>query len=421
MKNMTDNNNYNQLCYTLAKALNTAVRLYRKQNCLYYYSVYHLHPDPANPYLPDILDSAQGAGIFVTPLYQFYAYITLDGSQRLIIGPSRIRNKDVHLQEELLFLLGVSTQKRDEYLRILHCVPDITAERLGWLLSFLSMAVNRCTLKPEELSFNLPASEYDSIIQQHINQTVDTHEDIRQNQHRMEYNAERLLLSYIENGEPEKISELFSSAPTLSGGPMADNTLRQIKNTCICTASLAARAAISGGMDDDASFRLSDLYIQRVELTQDIPSLEKLRTAIMTGFAEQVKQVRYHTAFPSDSRDKSLFNACASYVSQNLYRQIRVEEMAQELGYARAYLCSRFKRQTGLTLTQYILQQKIVNAQRMLTFTDKSISEIAALYEFSSQSHFQNVFKRIVGETPQIFRQRTQKKGRRNFKSDFAR
>lgn len=415
-----DENNSKQLCYTLAKALNTAVRLYHKQDCLYYYSVYHLHPDPAKPYLPDMLDSAQGAGIFVTPLYQFYAYITIEDSQRLIIGPSRIRNKDVRLQEELLFLLDVGEQKHDEYLRILHCVPDITAERLGWLLSFLSMAVNRCTLKPEELSFNLPAAEYEAFIQQHISQTVDTYGDIRQNQHQIEYNAERLLLSYIENGEPEKISELFSAAPTLTGGPMADSTLRQIKNTCICAASLAARAAISGGMEDDASFRLSDLYIQRVELTQDIPSLEKLRVAIMTGFAEQVKQVRYHTTFPSGSRDKSIFNACAAYVSQNLYNQIRVEEMAQELGYARAYLCSRFKRQTGLTLTQYILQQKIVNAQRMLEFTDKSISEIAALYEFSSQSHFQNVFKRIAGETPQVFRQRTQQKGRKNFKSFFA-
>ena len=78
--------------------------------------------------------------------------------------------------------------------------------------------------------------------------------------------------------------------------------------------------------------------------------------------------------------------------------------MAQQLGYSRSYLCIRFKKLTGLTITQYVLQQKILSAQRMLEFTDKSISEIAALYMFSSQSHFQNVFKRIAGQTPQTFR-----------------
>lgn len=191
---------------------------------------------------------------------------------------------------------------------------------------------------------------------------------------------------------------------------MADNTLRQMKNACICAATLAARAAIAGGMDDATSFRLSDLYIQRTELSSDIPTLKKLQSSIMIDFAWQVQQIRYHTTFSNDEKGKSIFNACAEYVSQNLYGQIRVEEMAQQLGYSRSYLCSRFKKFTGLTITQYILQQKIINSQRMLEFTDKSISEIAELYMFSSQSHFQNVFKRIVGQTPQTYRQQRRAK-----------
>ena len=403
---------YCRLCYTLAKALNSAVRLYHGSECRYYYSVYHLYPDPAGPYLSDMLQTDSPSGIFATPLYQFYAYITLEQDWRLIVGPSRIQNEDTRLERELLFLLGVPAEQQEEYSRILHCVPVISAERLGWLVSFLSIAINQREPSPEEIRINFHAENCEtSVRQQHLYQSADLLEQDQVNQHELEYNAERLLLSYIQNGEPERIEELFTSAPILGGGPMADNTLRQMKNTCICAATLAARAAIAGGMDDTASFRLSDLYIQRTELTSDLPTLEKLRQSILVDFARQVQQVRYHTAFSSSEKDKNIFNACAEYISQNLYTQICVEDMAQQLGYSRSYLCSRFKKLTGLTITQYILQQKIVNAQRMLEFTDKSISEIAALYMFSSQSHFQNVFKRIVGQTPQSYRRQHRMKG----------
>lgn len=404
-----DENTGSQLCQSLAKALNTAVRLYRDGACRAYYSVYHLDPDPAGPYLHSLLDRAHKAGVLATPLYQFYGYIALEEDWRLIVGPSRVQNEDARLEQELLFLLGVPGEQQEEYRRILHCLPAISAERMGWLVSFLSLSINRQELKSEELFIHLQGDECAAgVRRQHVRQNADAPDDAKMDQHRVEYNAERLLMNYIENGEPDKIRELFGSAPILAGGPMADNTLRQVKNTCICAATLAARAAIAGGMDDAASFRLSDLYIQRVELTRDLPTLEKLRECIMIDFAQQVRQVRYHTELTGDGKDKSMFNACAEYVSQNLYTQIKVEEMAQQLGYSRSYLCSRFKRQTGLTVTQYILQQKIINAQRMLEFTDKSISEIAAAYMFSSQSHFQNVFKRMTGQTPQTFRRARQ-------------
>ncbi len=402
---------YRRLCYTLAKAMNSVVRLYRGRECHYYYSVYHLHPDPAQPYLSDLLTDSSRSGVFATPLYQFYAYITLEGEWRIIIGPSRIQNEDARLEQELLFLLGVPSEQREEYHRILHCVPVISAERLGWLVSFLSIAINHRELSPEEIRINLHAKNHETTIKkQHIQQSTDVLQEDASSQHEMEYNAERLLLNYIENGEPDKIEEFFTAAPVLSGGPMADNTLRQMKNACICATTLAARAAIAGGMDDATSFRLSDLYIQHTELSSDIPTLKKLQSSIMIDFAWQVQQIRYHTTFSNDEKGKSIFNACAEYVSQNLYGQIRVEEMAQQLGYSRSYLCSRFKKFTGLTITQYILQQKIINSQRMLEFTDKSISEIAELYMFSSQSHFQNVFKRIVGQTPQTYRQQRRAK-----------
>lgn len=101
-----------------------------------------------------------------------------------------------------------------------------------------------------------------------------------------------------------------------------------------------------------------------------------------------------------------MFKSCAEYVAKNLYAPIRVEEIARSLGYTRSYLSTCFRRQTGMTLTRYILGEKVREAQRMLEFTDKSLSEIADLFSFSSQSHFQNVFRKITGMTPLAYRRR---------------
>lgn len=78
--------------------------------------------------------------------------------------------------------------------------------------------------------------------------------------------------------------------------------------------------------------------------------------------------------------------------------------MAVELGISRSRLCNQFHKQTGITLTQYILHEKILESQHLLQFTNKSISKIALHLAFSSQSHFQTVFKKYTGITPNKFR-----------------
>lgn len=105
--------------------------------------------------------------------------------------------------------------------------------------------------------------------------------------------------------------------------------------------------------------------------------------------------------------ESRFFRMCAQYVSENLFSSIRAQQMADALGYTRAYLCTRFKQEAGISLSRYIQQEKIAEARRLLQFTDQGLGEIAALLDFSSQSHFQTVFRKVTGETPMVYRHRT--------------
>ncbi|MGM9587766.1 MAG: helix-turn-helix transcriptional regulator [Candidatus Limivicinus sp.] len=122
----------------------------------------------------------------------------------------------------------------------------------------------------------------------------------------------------------------------------------------------------------------------------------------MLDFAGQVAKL--HRPVGGESR---FYRMCARYVSENLFSSIRAEQMADALGYTRAYLCTRFKQEAGISLSRYIQQEKIAEAKRLLQFTDQELGEIAALLDYSSQSHFQTVFRKVTGETPMAYRRRT--------------
>lgn len=90
----------------------------------------------------------------------------------------------------------------------------------------------------------------------------------------------------------------------------------------------------------------------------------------------------------------------------HLHEPIHTEILAEHVGLNRSYLSTLFKKETGQTLSQYILSKRIEAAQNMLRFSDYSYAEIAASLAFSSQSHFIRVFRAQTGYTPKEFRNR---------------
>ena len=58
-----------------------------------------------------------------------------------------------------------------------------------------------------------------------------------------------------------------------------------------------------------------------------------------------------------------------------------------------------------MTLTDFILREKIEEAKRLLRYSDKSLSLIANYLGFSSQSHFTKTFKKYAQKTPKQYRE----------------
>ena len=78
--------------------------------------------------------------------------------------------------------------------------------------------------------------------------------------------------------------------------------------------------------------------------------------------------------------------------------------MVAHNGKSRAYLCKKFHDELDMGIAAYILRCRLREAKLLLRYTEKPLGEISNFLCFSSQSHFQNVFKKHCEMTPMEYR-----------------
>lgn len=160
--------------------------------------------------------------------------------------------------------------------------------------------------------------------------------------------------------------------------------------------------AIRGGMDVDDAFSHSDSYIQQCELLSSPSDISNLQYRMVLDYTERVERLRL------GKRPSKLTIDVANYIHHHMSEPISAKEIAAELFLNRSYLSRKFKKQTGETLTDFILKEKTEEAKRLLRYSDKSLTVIASYLGFSSASHFSRVFKNYVHSTPSEYREKHQ-------------
>lgn len=88
-----------------------------------------------------------------------------------------------------------------------------------------------------------------------------------------------------------------------------------------------------------------------------------------------------------------------------MHDRITVEDLALEADCNPNYLSQLFKQCEGVSISHYILQEKINRAKNLLIYSDYSYIEIATYLGFSSQSHLGTQFKKYTGYTLRQFRE----------------
>jgi AraC-like DNA-binding protein len=92
------------------------------------------------------------------------------------------------------------------------------------------------------------------------------------------------------------------------------------------------------------------------------------------------------------------------FIDASLDQTISLSELAAVSGLSRMHFAAQFRAATGLRPHEYLLRRRIERAQELLLGGSETIVEVALSVGFQTQSHFTSIFKRFVGQTPQVWR-----------------
>ena len=92
------------------------------------------------------------------------------------------------------------------------------------------------------------------------------------------------------------------------------------------------------------------------------------------------------------------------YIDTYLEQNIKLADLAQLLNMSQFHFSRLFKQSIGITPHQYLSQQRVERAKKLLKKTDRLIIDIALECGFSSHSHLSKKFRQLTGMTPKVYR-----------------
>ncbi|MDQ3710520.1 MAG: AraC family transcriptional regulator [Actinomycetota bacterium] len=101
---------------------------------------------------------------------------------------------------------------------------------------------------------------------------------------------------------------------------------------------------------------------------------------------------------------RSALRRVTDFVNDNLSMDLGLSEMAGVANLSQYHFSRQFKRSTGLSPHQYVIQRRVKRAKELLSGTDLSVGDVASAVGFTHQSHLAHHVRRHFGVPPTSLR-----------------
>ncbi|WP_141499967.1 helix-turn-helix domain-containing protein [Paenibacillus luteus] len=351
--------------------------------------VQFLKPQVLHSNVPNIHTTNFGESFIIVPLLQEGAEMAI-----VVIGPAvTLRMTDEIIQDMLRDFNITETLEWTSYLLQL---PLLSSKRLYHIGILSYHLLNGVMLDVTDITETKFQFEQPTNLKKHAEIVIsDRRESL---EFRDLFEIEKQLLRSIRNGDKTAFYNMTLSTNFDGPGILSNySQLRNIKNLGIYVIALATRAGIEGGLYPEIGYTLSDLHIQYIEELRDYRAVVNAIGDALIDFVDRVSECkRKHLS-------KSIAT-CQEYIFNHLYENIPLSHLADKVGLQENYLSQLFKKETGVTITQFIQQEKVEEAKKLLELTSDPIATIAAKLNFYDQNHFIKIFKRYIGLTPKRYR-----------------
>jgi len=184
------------------------------------------------------------------------------------------------------------------------------------------------------------------------------------------------LIGFLQTGQ------VFSKAPTEAQFQRAN---KLVKDWGVCEDEKALREAY---------------FATRIVPQRRQESVIKL----LSIFAQHLSILSNQLVLQQETAEPPIIRRAKDFIQQHQSEELSLGQVAKAVNTSTYYFCKMFKRYAGLNFTEYLARVRIEKARTLLLNPNLRVSEIAYEVGFQSLTHFNRVFKKILGQSPTDYR-----------------
>lgn len=212
------------------------------------------------------------------------------------------------------------------------------------------------------------------------------------------YELEHQLAHAVANGQMHKAELCFESLSSRQYVSRGNTPLRTLKNYAFALNTVLRIAAENGAVHPIHIDDLSSRYAQKIEAVATEAACISLTREMVRKYCILVKN-------HSLKGYSLLVRKVITRIDSDLTADLSLKSQADLLNVNSSYLSTLFKKETGVTLTEYVNRKRIDHALLLLNSTNMQIHLIAQYCGIPDVNYFTKTFKKMIGKTPREYRE----------------
>lgn len=211
------------------------------------------------------------------------------------------------------------------------------------------------------------------------------------------YAAENRFIKNISQGNYQKAEASFDSSTLFDIENRLADPIRNFKNYSIIMNTLLRKGAENGMVHPIHIDRLSSQFAKKIESISSPEQGKKLMKEMIRKYGLLVKNY-------SMKGYSLLVQKVITRIDTDLTADQTLNTHAQILNISPSYLSTLFRKETGITLTEYVNRKRVEHGVFLLNTTNMQVQTIAQHCGVSDINYFTRIFKKYIGKTPKEYR-----------------
>jgi AraC-like DNA-binding protein len=162
----------------------------------------------------------------------------------------------------------------------------------------------------------------------------------------------------------------------------------------------AAKQVAEWGVEADRQTLREAYFASRVVP----PKQHEATVKLLTIFAQHLSMLSNQVVVQQENAEPPVITRAKEFIQEHQTENLRLGHVAKACNTSTFYFCKMFKKVTGINFTDYLSRVRIEKSKNLLLNPNLRVSEIAFEVGFQSLTHFNRVFKKILGQSPTEYR-----------------